>query len=189
VQARFEIAAGDYDHELGRELTPLGFFQSGCHAALIGQLDHSSPVLDHAPVELVASAEQMEDFLSAYVRGWGFPEAIHNQFKSNVRPWFGQPGWLLYLVRVGGRPAAEAVLFMHGGVAYIADCATDPAFRGRGLQVALLGRCIQEAKNANAEFVCSGADFLSTSYRNMERAGLRLLFLRFIWTQLERVTS
>jgi hypothetical protein len=34
------------------------------------------------------------------------------------------------------------------------------------------------------DFVCSGADFLSTSHRNMERVGMRMLFLRSIWTQL-----
>ena len=37
VAAQFEIAAGDDDPALGRELSRLGFFQSRCHAALIGE--------------------------------------------------------------------------------------------------------------------------------------------------------
>ena len=126
----------------------------------------------------------MEAFLAAYVAGWGIAEAFRDQFKQNVRPWLGQPGWSLYLARADGRPAAAAILFIHDGVGYFADCATDPAFRGRGLHAALLRRRLLDASVAGVDLVCSGADFLSTSHRNMERAGMRLLFLRSIWTQL-----
>jgi ribosomal protein S18 acetylase RimI-like enzyme len=184
VSPRFEIAAGDDEPALGRELARLGFFQSGTHAALIGE-----PALDGTPpgdavIELVTTADQMEAFLTAYVAGWGIPAAWSEQFKNNVRPWFGQPGWSLYLARVDGQPAATATLFNHEGVGYLADSATDPAFRGRGLHSALLRRRAQDACTAGVDFICSGADFLSTSHRNMERVGMRLLFLRAIWTPL-----
>ena len=54
------------------ELARFGFFQSGCHAALIGQPDlHISAPRDIA-VETVTSAEQMEEFLAAYIVGWAF---------------------------------------------------------------------------------------------------------------------
>lgn len=181
---RFEIAAGDYDPALGRELTRLGFFQSGFHAALIGEPDTKASAPNEISVEPVTSGRDMEDFLEAYVNGWGIPDAACEPFKANVRPWLGEPGWSLYVARVDGRPAAAAILFVHAGVGYFADAATDPAFRGRGLHAALLSRRLRDASAAGVDFVCSGADFLSTSYRNMERAGMRLLFLRAIWTPL-----
>ena len=124
----------------------------------------------------------MEEFLTAYVKGWGNPAAAHEQFKANDRPWLGQPGWSLYLARAEGRPAATAILFCHAGVGYLADAATDPAFRGRGLHATLLRRRIHDASAAGVEVICSGAGFLSTSHRNMERAGMRLLFLHTTWT-------
>jgi ribosomal protein S18 acetylase RimI-like enzyme len=182
VAARFEIAAGDDDPALGRELARLGFFQSGCHAALVREPDPDVPGPSDVAIEPVALGEQMEAFLTAYVLGWGIPKAVREQFKKNVRPWLGEPGWSLYLGRVEGRPAAAATLFVHDGVGYFADCATDPASRGRGLHAALLRRRLRDASAAGVDFVCSGADFLSTSHRNMERAGMRLLFLRSIWT-------
>ena len=126
----------------------------------------------------------MEEFLAAYVVGWGIPEAAHDQFKRNVRPWLGQPGWSLYLARVEGQAAAVATLFIHGGVGYFADSATDPMFRRSGLRAALLRRRLRDARAEDVDFVCSGADFLSTSHRNIERVGMRILFLRSIWTQL-----
>lgn len=183
VTGRFEIAAGDDDPAVGRELARLGFYQSGCHAALIGEPDPDGAVPGEVAVESVASREQMEEFLAAYVVGWGIPKAACDQFKNNVRPWLGQPSWSLYLARVEGRPAAAAALFIHDGVGYFAGCATDPAYRGRGLHAALLRRRMLDARAAGVDFVCSGADFLSTSHR--ERAGMRLRFLRSIWTPLE----
>jgi hypothetical protein len=46
-EARFAIAAGDYDPAVGRELTQLGFFQSGFHAALV----HHERNLDRTDLE------------------------------------------------------------------------------------------------------------------------------------------
>jgi len=182
---RFEIAAGDYDAALGRELTRLGFFQSGFHAALIGEPELRASAPSQISVEPVMSGADMEEFLEAYVHGWGIPDAARAPFKANVRSWSAEPGWSLYVARVDRKPAAAAILFVHAGVGYLADAATDPAFRRRGLHAALLSRRLRDASAAGVDLVCSGADFLSTSHRNMERAGMRLLFLRAIWTPLE----
>jgi len=179
VAGRFEIAAGDDDPVLARALSRLGFVPEICHAAMVGE-----PTIEDAEaacVERVTSPEQMEEFLTAYVLGWGVPPARHEPFKQNVRPWLGQPGWTLYLARVEGRASAAAILFVRAGVGYFADVATDPAYRKRGLHAALLARRAWDARAAGADIICGGADFLSGSQRNMERIGMRLLFLRSIW--------
>jgi GNAT superfamily N-acetyltransferase len=181
VAGRFEMAPGNYDSEFGRELARLGYYQSGFHVAMIGEPDPSGAAA-HGAVERVADAALMEDYLAAYVAGWGIPERDRERFKQNVRPWRDQPGWSLYLARADGRPAAAATLYVHVQVGYLADGATDPAFRGRGLHAALLRRRIPDATAAGVDFVCGGAEFLSASHRNMERAGMRVAFVRSIWT-------
>ena len=85
--------------------------------------------------------------------------------------------------RIDGRPAAAAKLFLHDGVGYFADAATDPDFRGRGLQTALLRHRASVAARSGAELIYSQAAFGSTSHRNMERIGLRVLCTRSIWTR------
>src|SRR5262249_16640592 len=97
-----------------------------------------------------------------------------------------RPGWPLFLARVDGRPAAEGILYVKDGVGYLADASCDPAHRRRGLHAALLARRIAEAARAGADVVCSGAAYLRTTPRNMERGGRRILFNSRTWTEPAR---
>ena len=179
VNARFEMAPGLYHADLGRELNRLGYYQSEFHCSLIAEPD-AAPALDGAVVERVTDAAAMEDYLDAYAAQWKFGDK--ERFKTNARAWLGEPGWSLYLARVDGRAAAAATLYLHDKIGYFADATTDPAFRGRGLHRALLARRWHDARAAGVDVVCSGAGFLTSSHRNMERVGLRVQFTRSIWT-------
>jgi hypothetical protein len=182
IKPTFEMVPGQYDAALGRELARLGFYQSGFHASLIGKPAAEEHANGEVAIEQVTTAKTMEDYLEAYVAGWGLAEKDHAQFKSNVRPWLDQPGWSLYVARVNGRPAAAATLYVHDRVGYLADSATDPTCRRRGLQLALLRRRRHDAGVRGADLVFSGAEPFSSSHRNLERAGLRLQFIRAKWT-------
>jgi ribosomal protein S18 acetylase RimI-like enzyme len=183
VKPRFELVPGYYDPALGRELARLGYYQSGFHTSLIAAPDLAMPAkADGIDIERVAGAAALDEFLGTHAAGWQIPDV--QGFKANVRGWLGQAGWSLYLARIDGKPAATAILFAHDKVGYCADAATDPAFRGRGLQTALLARRISDARDASVDFVCSGAEFLSQSHRNMERIGMRVQFVRSLWTAL-----
>jgi ribosomal protein S18 acetylase RimI-like enzyme len=182
VNPAFEMVPGHYDASLGRELARLGFYQSRFHVSLIGEPAQAADADDQITVERVTCAASMEAYLDAYVAGWELPQEDHAQFKANVRPWPNQPGWSLYVGRANGRPAAAATLYRHDGVGYLADAATDPAFRGQGFQSALLRRRIHDAGTAGADLVFSGAAPFSASHRNMERAGMRVQFVRSLWT-------
>jgi ribosomal protein S18 acetylase RimI-like enzyme len=182
IKPTFELVPGQYDAELGRELARLGFYQSGFHASLIGVPAAGGHADGEIAIERVTTAKTMEDYLDAYVAGWGFAEKDHAQFKSNVRPWLDQAGWSLYVAWRNGRPAAAATLYVDDRVGYLADSATAPACRGRGLQLALLRRRMCDAGVFGADLVFSGAEPFSSSHRNMERAGLRLQFVRAKWT-------
>ena len=182
IRPSFEMVPGHYDASLGRELTRLGFFQSGFHVSLIGEPNLAAPAGSEIEIDRVTSMETMEFYLDAYVAGWGIPETDHAQFKANVRPWLNQAGWSLYLARLDGQPAAAATLYLKDSVGYLADATTDPRFRRRGLQSALLRQRIRDAGTAGADIIFSGAAPFSTSHRNMERADMRVQFVRSLWT-------
>jgi len=180
VETQVEIVPGLEDAKLLRELTRLGYHQSGFHASVIARPQDAAAPEPAIDVVHVTSADLLEDFLDAYVAAREIPEG--EEFKRNVRPWLQEPGWSLWLGCVGGKPVTEAILYLRDGFAYLADAATASAFRGRGLQSALLAHRLRHAAEQGAEYACSSASFLSTSHRNMVRAGMHLQFVRALWT-------
>jgi hypothetical protein len=166
-------------------MTRLNLFQSGFHVSLVGDPTNTAGAPDdRITIDRVTTTEMMGRYLEAYVEGWGIPEKDRDQFKINVRPWLEQPGWSLYLARLDGQPAAAATLYVDASVGYLADATTNPAFRRRGLQSALLRRRIRDAAAAGADVVFSGAAPFSESHRNMARAGMWTQFIRSLWTPL-----
>ena len=180
VKPQVEIVPGDEDAALTRELVRLGYHHSGFYASMIvrpGDAVASDPAVH---VERVTDAVTLEDFLDAYIAGRELPDG--EGFKRNVRPWLHETGWSLFLGRADGKPAAAAILYLRDGFGYLADATTDPALRGRGLQTALLAHRLRHAAEQGAGYVSSGATFLSSSHRNMVRAGMTLQFVRALWT-------
>jgi GNAT superfamily N-acetyltransferase len=182
VTGRFEMVPGLDDPALCREFARLGYFQSSFHTSLICEPQAHAADGRHITVERIADTANLETFLDTHAAGWGMADAPG--FKANVRGWLGQEGWSLYLGRIDGKPAASGILYVRDKVGYCADAATVPAFRGRGLQAALLRRRIADAGVAGVDFICSGASYLSGSHRNMERVGMRVQFTRALWTEL-----
>ncbi len=180
VSPRIEIRPGSLDTALATMLAQAGFRQTAFHSTLFGEIT-PRPAPD-AVIRPVETAQAMEAFLTIYLAGWGFPLAIREGAKANMRGWLGLPGWHLYLAESDGKPAATAILYLHQGVAYLADACVHPDYRDLGLHSALLVHRQNEADRLGAELLCSQADFASTSYRNMERAGLRLLHTQSEWT-------
>ena len=183
LKGRFVIAPGDLTPELGRALAARGYAQTDFDTVLYAAPPPAA-VAD-TPFEVVAvdSPAVMDEFLDALLSGWGIAREHRAGAKANMAGWLDVPAFRLYLIRIDGRPAAAAKLFLHDGVAYFPDAATDPDFRGRGLQTALLQHRSVIAAQSGAELIYSQAAFGSTSHRNMERVGLRVLCTRSIWTR------
>jgi GNAT superfamily N-acetyltransferase len=181
VLPQVEIVPGREDEKLMRKLVRLGLHQSGFHVSMIARPAEAAAPDPAIDVVRVGDRALLEDFLDAYVAGRQIQEG--DQFQRNVRPWLDQKGWSLFLGRVEGEPAA-AILYVRKGFGYLADAATDPVYRGRGLQTALLAHRMRHAAAQGASYACSGAAFLSSSHRNMVHAGMTLQFVRAIWTKI-----
>jgi ribosomal protein S18 acetylase RimI-like enzyme len=183
MKARFVIAPGDLTVTLGRALAARGYAQTDFETVLCAAPPPASTEDTRFEIVTVDSPGVMDEFLDALLTGWGIARAHHAGAKANMSGWLEVPAFRLYLIRIDGRPAAAAKLFLHDGIGHLPDAATDPDFRGRGLQTALLRhRCVVAARSG-AELIFSQAEFGSTSHRNMERVGLRVLCTRSIWTR------
>ena len=85
-----------------------------------------------------------------------------------------------YLARIDGLPVGEAALHVDDRLALLAGSGTLPAYRGRGVQKALVQRRLHDARNAGCEFAVVVTAPGSRSQDNVMRRGFELLYSRAI---------
>jgi GNAT superfamily N-acetyltransferase len=95
----------------------------------------------------------------------------------------GHDQWHHYLVFDGDTPIAGAAMFTLDRGAWFGMAATLPEARGHGAQKLLLARRMLDARKLGCEWVTAGTapdteSHPNPSYRNMLRAGMRLLYLQ-----------
>jgi GNAT superfamily N-acetyltransferase len=90
-------------------------------------------------------------------------------------------GTVCFIAEWEGHPIAAAAIAIQDGVALLAGASTDPAFRGRGAQAALLDTRLAYAASAGCERAMMGALPGSASQRNGERQGFRIAYTRIKW--------
>lgn len=63
------------------------------------------------------------------------------------------------------------------------------AYRNRGIQARLIERRMRDAVLADCDLIVGQASYLSSSFRNMQRAGLQLGYTRSTWSSLEPLSG
>lgn len=178
IAPTFEVLPGIDAPKVSAALAQAGFAQTSFHAVLYAPPASAPSFADGVSVEPVGD-DNLETFLDAYSLGWSVTDPAG--FKNNVRGWLGLPGWTLLLARFEGAPAAAAIYFLGEKTAYCADSSAVPAMRGHGAHQALLWARRALAEDHGADLVTAQAAYLSTSHRNMERAGFKLLHTKALW--------
>jgi GNAT superfamily N-acetyltransferase len=90
-------------------------------------------------------------------------------------------GTTCFVAEWDGQPIAAAALGVHDRVALLAGASTDPPYRGRGAQNALLAIRLWYAASAGCDLAMMGALPGSASQRNAERQGFRIAYTRIKW--------
>ena len=90
------------------------------------------------------------------------------------------PGFVRYLGRIGGQAVGGASMRLDGGLAQICGAGTLPAFRGRGMQKALLGRRLVDARRSGCDLAVVTTAPGSRSQDNVMRRGFELLYTRAV---------
>ena len=178
IRAWFELAPSECFARLAARLTSAGAAQVGFHSRLWGPVDARTRPKGGIRVEEARDPVAFADVLLA---GHEVPENARVRDRPSVERWKTIDRWRLYLAHVGETPAGAGMLALDDGVGYLANASTLPEYRRQGVQTALIARRIADAAAADCELVCSGADFGSTSQRNLERAGLRIAYTKAVW--------
>ncbi|MBM3802767.1 MAG: GNAT family N-acetyltransferase [Acidimicrobiia bacterium] len=90
------------------------------------------------------------------------------------------PGFIRYLGWIDGIPVGEAALRIDQGLAQLCGAGTLPAYRGRGMQKALLARRLVDAKAVGCDLAVVTTAPGSRSQENVMRRGFKLLYTRAV---------
>jgi ribosomal protein S18 acetylase RimI-like enzyme len=147
-------------------------------------LDDVSDAVAPAAIEILQGAAAAELFVEASVEGFSVQaqQRPRELLAALARIAQAREDTSLFVARADGRMAGSAGLSVMdtplGRVAELYIASTLPAFRGRGVQAALLQARLAAARDADCALAFVGARPANTSARNTERAGFRLAFTK-----------
>ncbi|MDQ0059841.1 GNAT family N-acetyltransferase [Paenibacillus harenae] len=182
--AHFELIPSFVDQMLMRTLSERGLYQSGFHASM-----YATPVLqtnekDDAAIRIrMIEADEFEVYARIHCRSTGLPNDGIPHVAGNNKVLYDRAGWFFYLASIENEPAAVGVMHVSNRIASFTFAATLPEYRGKGLQGRLLSERIHAAAQQKCELAVAQCAFLSQSHRNMEKAGMRIGYVRASWSQ------
>jgi hypothetical protein len=96
--------------------------------------------------------------------------------------------WIHYVAYLNGVPAATSTMMYTQGLAYLAWSFTEPRFRQKGLQSALIRRRLQDA-HEHADYTFAVTSFDIPSARNLQRHGLSLAYNYVMYVRTPRTST
>jgi GNAT superfamily N-acetyltransferase len=97
---------------------------------------------------------------------------------------YDAPGFVAFLATLDSQPAAAAILHLDHASALVDGAATLPAYRGRGLQKALLAARLLHAKEQGALHAFSRTSLGSISQANLQKVGMQVLTQSTAWRRI-----
>lgn len=176
---------------LSARLTTRGYQLQAFENQLVRSLDHADPF--PAPglrVTAASSPDADETWLRIAAAGFSAPDGsgaaagpLPPDLLDNIRKVMGgfmHPDFERLLVWVDGEAAGVANAYVSDGVLAIAGTATLPAFRGRGVQTALIAARLDAARARGAELAVITTAPGSRSQENCAKHGFALGYARAI---------
>jgi GNAT superfamily N-acetyltransferase len=126
------------------------------------------------------TAQRATDFGLTVQQGFAMDEGFEKWFAALC----GRPNWRTYVAYDASTPAGVGAMFIKDGNAWLGMGATLPAYRGRGIQSAMLAHRISEAATLGAKtlsidtYHAGVGEPPNSSYRNVVRAGFSLIYFR-----------
>ena len=141
-----------------------------------------------AGCEIRRSRLEEAEAAGAIVESAFFPAGAPEAFRGLIAPFYQMEGALSFVASVEGRLVAcgTGLLIPERGVFALCGAGTLAAFRGRGLQTALLRARMAAAVESGCEYAVVVTQGGTTSQRNAERLGFRVAYSKVTVTkQLE----
>jgi hypothetical protein len=181
LPVRVEVPQPLFDEQLRAELTAAGLAPAWTARALAAPMlvpSTAAPTGIH--VGRVETVKDAERFWGAYDACF---EEAQPERQAHVRKLAEHSGGVsAYLGWFADEVVGVALMYVRGETALLADAATRPDWRGRGVHALLVAARLADAEKLPATIVTSDVEPNAGSDRNLARLGLHTGYLREVWT-------
>jgi hypothetical protein len=183
LEPYFYLSPARFTTDVGAALADRGFYQSEFSQAILYGLPLRSAegFPPGVTIERVTS-ENLEEYVLAKADGFEWHEGWRDDAMDGVRRGFRAEEYC-FLARCEGSPAGVATLGKRNALANLGDGAVIPQFRKRGCHLALIYYRLHLAYQLGCTLVKGAAFIDSPSFRNQQRAGLRLAYIESGWSR------
>jgi GNAT superfamily N-acetyltransferase len=138
----------------------------------------------HASLIRKVAQSELAQLAEVLCKGYGYQEPEREAWQVFAQYGYRAPGFVCFAATVEQHAAAAGVLHINGPSALVDGAATLPAYRGSGLQKALLAARLVYAKQHGAQHAFSRTGAGSISQANLEKIGMRLLVQSTAWRRI-----
>jgi GNAT superfamily N-acetyltransferase len=141
-----------------------------------------SPVVD-ALVQ-VSKQHDRTQLAEVLIAAYGYTGEEANAWRTFATYGYRASGFFGFLATLENQPAAAGILHMARDSALVDGAATLPAYRGRGLQKALLSARLLDAQEQGALHAFSRTSLGSISQANLQKMGMRVFTQSTAWRRI-----
>lgn len=187
---RFSLSVlhGRTTPELFRRLVEAGLWTAGSGTVPALSLETRVPAAASPGIHVRRSEPaEREAYLDLFQRAFGH-RGEERAAEYRLFQWAEDslPGGARYVAEIRGEPVGMASLTVLDAVGLCATAGVLLEFRGRGVQAALIRRRVADAAALGCDLLLGGGSPGTTTFRNFERAGFRLLPTGPSWGELPR---
>jgi len=172
--------------DLGEHLIASGFLPEGSSTGMAAELeclDLNSAGPEGLSIEEVLDLETFQSWCDVMIPVYEFPDFVSDHWlELHASMGFGRnKSWRHFLARMKGEPVAVSSLFLGENAASVANVATVPAARGRGIGTAVTTRALRTACESGYRLATLCASEMGESlYR---RIGMKIYccFRLYLW--------
>jgi GNAT superfamily N-acetyltransferase len=174
----FDMTPLGLNYDVAKALTSKGFFSAEQLAFL--QISADSNTQNDKHIKIISVTE---DHAEQFIKLIGQSNDIEyrDSLIKRKSEYFHRPNFKNYIAFSDDHPAGIGSLFISGNDGYIANDFTFPAFRGKGIQKALIHHRLQAAKELGLENIYTDVEFGSISHNNMAKMGFQLVYVNSFW--------
>jgi len=176
------------DPSLSQLLAQRGYRVNEFQQVLVRALPRAWPAPPLAPGVEVRAIQPGEARAWAHTVASAFmgKEELSEEELAFILPTTAIPGTTCFLARVDGQDAGGGTVALHEGVATLSGTGVREAFRGHGLQAALIHARLAWAAAQGCTLAATSTLPATPSQRNMERLGFRIAYPKVVMVREQR---